>query len=174
MPRGRPSRRGWRRWTAIPRRRTDTGPRLSPGASWPFPFSSSSACSTRSASEAAHPRTPPRATSFCVRWVPTASRGWSALDQLPYYRLDRVDPQGILLPARMQPVVGDERRIVQRRLADLEDLRHEADLTVLACLAQDRVEAHDCVALLRRFAEGRAARRDRVVGRRDAEDPVRR
>ena len=63
------------------------------------------------------------------RWVPTASAwlvtGGPRRPSVPHDRLDRVDPQRVLLPARVQPVVGDERRILQRRLADLEDLRHE-------------------------------------------------
>jgi len=74
----------------------------------------------------------------------------------------------------VEAVVGHERRIVAYPLADLEDLRHEPDLARLARLAQDRIGTKDGVALLDRIAERLAPRRDRVIGRGDAQDPLRR
>jgi len=74
----------------------------------------------------------------------------------------------------VEAVVSHQRPIVPRSLADLEDLRHEPNLARFARLAQDRVRTENRVTLLDRIAERLAARRDRVVGRGDAQDPLRR
>src|SRR5450759_3328411 len=93
--------------------------------------------------------------------LPARLRG----EQLADGRGDPFNPQPVLLPARVEPVAGDEASVVSRSQRDVVDV-HDDHSTIDGGAGEDTVILPDTGRLAGGIAVVRAGRSDRVIRRR--------